>query len=138
VLTTDQQQVQVPSINNSSISTTPTTAKRTGSASNIVEGASPSKRRKVNSNENCSMIIDDSDVPMRKRNCWINIFSCQVFVLVDVEAMNTNKINILEDTSNVTEMKSSPLMIISNDEIKLDPSPSTCTLLIPKRKQTAV
>lgn len=40
-------------------------AKRTGSASNIVEGASPSKRRKMNSNENCST-VDDSDVLMRK------------------------------------------------------------------------
>jgi hypothetical protein len=61
-LTTDQQ--PQPAIN-PSIGTP--TAKRTGSASIIVEGASPSKRRKVNSNENCS-IVDDSDVIMSKSN----------------------------------------------------------------------
>jgi hypothetical protein len=42
------------------ITLTPT-AKRTS----LVDGASPSKRRKMNSNENCS-IIDDSDVIMSK------------------------------------------------------------------------
>ncbi|CAF3117740.1 unnamed protein product [Rotaria socialis] len=89
------------------------TVKRAGSASNIVEGASPSKRRKMNSNENCS-ITDDTDVIM---------------------AMNTNKMNVLEDASNVSDMKSSPLTIISNDEIKIESTP-ICTLLIPKRKQT--
>jgi hypothetical protein len=61
-LTIDQQ--PPPVINPSAV--TPT-AKRTGSASIIVEGASPSKRRKMNSNENCS-IIDDSDVIMSKLN----------------------------------------------------------------------
>jgi len=49
--------------------------------------------------------------------------------------MNTNKINILEDASNVTDIKSSPLTIISNDDIN---PPSTYTLLIPKRKQPSI
>ncbi|CAF3262241.1 unnamed protein product, partial [Rotaria sp. Silwood2] len=109
--TTDPQQLVV---NTPSIATP--TVKRTGSVSNIVEAASPSKRRKMNSNENCS-IIDDSDV-----------------IMTDIEAMNTSKINVLEDASNVSDIKSSPLTIISNDEIKLDSTP-ICTLLIPKRKQ---
>jgi len=56
---------------------------------------------------------------------------------VDIEAMNTNKTNILEDASNVTDIKSSPLTIISNDDVKLDSTP-ICTLLIPKRKQPPV
>jgi hypothetical protein len=43
------------------------TAKRTSSVSITVDGASPSKRRKMNSNENCAM-IDDSDVIMSKFN----------------------------------------------------------------------
>jgi len=46
------------------ITLTPT-AKRASSVSIIIDGASPSKRRKMNSNENCS-IIDDSDVIMSK------------------------------------------------------------------------
>jgi hypothetical protein len=51
--------------------------------------------------------------------------------------MNTNKTNVLEDASNVTDIKSSPLTIISNDDVKLDSTP-ICTLLIPKRKQPPV
>jgi hypothetical protein len=54
-----------------------------------------------------------------------------------MEGMNTSKTNILEDASNVSDMKSSPLTIISNDDVKLDSTP-TCTLLIPKRKQPPV
>ncbi len=56
-MTTDQQ------------TTTPgtPTAKRTSSVSIIVDGASPSKRRKMNSNENCAL-IDDTDVIMSKFN----------------------------------------------------------------------
>ncbi|UJR15193.1 hypothetical protein I4U23_002153 [Adineta vaga] len=95
------------------------TAKRISSVSILVESASPSKRRKMNSNENCS-IMDDTDV-----------------VMVDTEAINSNKTNVLEDASNVTEIKSSPLTIISNDDVKLDSTP-ICTLLIPKRKQPPV
>ncbi|CAF1272106.1 unnamed protein product [Rotaria sordida] len=109
--TTDQQQ----SLTNNPSITTPT-VKRTGSISNIVEGASPSKRRKMNSNENCS-IIDDSNV-----------------IMTDIEGINTNKTSVLEDASNVSDIKSSPLTIISNDDVKLDSTP-ICTLLIPKRKQ---
>ncbi|CAF3647851.1 unnamed protein product [Rotaria sp. Silwood1] len=109
--TTDQQQ---PVTNTPSIGTP--TVKRTGSVSNIVEAASPSKRRKMNSNENCS-IIDDSDV-----------------IMTDIEVMNTSKTNVLEDASNVSDIKSSPLTIISNDDVKLDSTP-ICTLLVPKRKQ---
>jgi len=52
--------------------------------------------------------------------------------------MNTNKINILENASNVTDIKSSPLTIISNDDVKSDNPPSTYTLLIPKRKQPSI
>ncbi len=51
--------------------------------------------------------------------------------------MNTNKINVLEDASNVSDIKSSPLTILSNEDIKPD-NPPTCTLLIPKRKQPAI
>lgn len=47
--------------------------------------------------------------------------------------MNTNKINVLEDASNVTDAKSSPLTIISNDD-----NPPSYTLLIPKRKQPTI
>ncbi|CAF0975144.1 unnamed protein product [Adineta ricciae] len=110
---TEQQQASIiPS------AVTPT-AKRISSASILVESASPSKRRKMNSNENCSM-IDDTDV-----------------VMTDAEAINSNKTNVLEDASNVTDVKSSPLTLISNDEIKIDSTP-ICTLLIPKRKQPPV
>jgi hypothetical protein len=48
--------------------------------------------------------------------------------------MNNNKTNVLEDASNV---KSSPLTIISNDDVKPD-NPPSYTLLIPKRKQPPV
>ncbi len=48
--------------------------------------------------------------------------------------MNNNKINILEDSSNVSDIKSSPLTIISNDDV----NPPAYTLLIPKRKQPPV
>jgi hypothetical protein len=51
--------------------------------------------------------------------------------------MNKNKINGLENTSNISDIKSSPLTIISNDDIKPD-NPSAYTLLIPKRKQPPV
>lgn len=96
-------------------------AKRTGSASNIVEGASPSKRRKMNSNENCST-VDDSDV-----------------LMLDLEALNSSKGNVLEDTSNVTEMKSaSPIVSHYTEELKIDNSSSVCTVLVPKRKQAPV
>ncbi|CAF1616653.1 unnamed protein product [Rotaria magnacalcarata] len=108
---TDQQQ---PVATNPLVLTP--TVKRAGSATNIVEGASPSKRRKMNSNENCS-ITDDTDV-----------------IMADIEAMTTSKMNVLEDASNVSDIKSSPLTIISNDEIKIESTP-ICTLLIPKRKQ---
>ncbi len=57
-LSTDQQVAINP------VTVTPT-AKRTSSISITVDVASPSKRRKMNSNENCS-IIDDSDVMMSK------------------------------------------------------------------------
>jgi hypothetical protein len=112
-----------------------TTAKRTGSVSNIVEAASPSKRRKMNSNENCQM-MDDPDIIMSKFS-YNFLLKLNFLLLVDVEPMNTNKTNILEDASNVSDIKSSPLTIISNDDIKLDSTP-TCTLLIAKRKQPAV
>ncbi|CAF0951021.1 unnamed protein product [Adineta steineri] len=111
-LTTEQQPLINPLV------VTPT-AKRISSVSILVEGASPSKRRKMNSNENCST-IDDTDV-----------------VMIDTETMNACKTNVLEDSSNVTDIKSSPLTIISNDEVKLDSTP-ICTLLIPKRKQPPV
>lgn len=61
VTTDHQQQQQQPVTMN--LPTTPATVKRTGSASNIIDGASPSKRRKMNSNENRS-IVEDSDVIM--------------------------------------------------------------------------
>lgn len=92
------------------------TAKRTSSVSITADSASPSKRRKMNSNENCSM-TEDTDV-----------------IMTDVESINPNKINVLEDASNVSDIKSIPLTIISNEEMKSD-TPPTCTLLIPKRKQ---
>ena len=60
-----------------------------------------------------------------------------LFFKADAEAINSNKTNVLEDASNVTDVKSSPLTLISNDEIKIDSTP-ICTLLIPKRKQPPV
>jgi hypothetical protein len=51
--------------------------------------------------------------------------------------MNPNKINVLEDASNVSDIKSSPLTIISNDDVKPD-NPPIYTLLIPKRKQPTI
>lgn len=56
------------------------------------------------------------------------------FIKADFETTNTSKINVLEDASNVSDMKPAPLTIISNDEVKIDSTP-ICTLLIPKRKQ---
>ena len=52
--------------------------------------------------------------------------------------MNNNKGNILEDASNISEMKSSPLTILNNDDMKFDNPSGGCTLLIPKRKQPPV
>lgn len=58
-------------------------------------------------------------------------------LLADVESLN-NKGNILEDASNISEMKSSPLTILNNDDVKFDIPSGGCTLLIPKRKQPPV
>ena len=108
-------------------------AKRTGSVSNIVEGASPSKRRKMNSNENCSM-IDDSDAIMSTLNLYYILIKINHTLLADMDIMNTSKMNILGDASSALDIKPTPLTVISNDDGNLD-STSTCTLLVPKRKQ---
>lgn len=108
----------------------PTTAKRTGSASNIVEGASPSKRRKMNLNENCSIVMDECDVQMSECLAPSQRPVVQVVRLssADVESFSSSKSNNVLDEVKAT----TPLTVISNEPT------SGCTLLVPKRKSTAI